>query len=150
MNFLKQLLVFILSCFLWFELSFFIVLQNLPFRALVVWCETLSFAIYPYFKFWVLHRFYSLNSLSCDTYSKCVTGWFLHSRKKFNIFSVNIQWFIEAKIRTVYRVWTPRIWAPSLISPALTIKFVVFLVSLNNHFLKTSQNLSLVCAPHVN
>ena len=111
-TFSNNFLVFIFSCFLWFGLRFSVDLQNQPFCALVVWCVTLSLAIYPYFKLWVLHSFYSLNSLSCDTYSQCVTGWFLHNRKKFNIFSVNIQGLIEAKNRAVYRVWTPRIWTP--------------------------------------
>ena len=140
----NNFLVFIFSCFLWFGLSFSVDLQNQPFRGLVVWCVTLSFAIYPYFKLWVLQLFNSWNSLSCDTYSNCVTGWFLHSRKKFNIFAVNVKGLIYAKIRTVYHVWTPQIWAPNLISPA------VLLVSLNNHFFKTSENSSLVCGPHAN
>ena len=135
-TFSNNFLVFIFSCFLWFGLRFSVDLQNQPFCALVVWCVTLSLAIYPYFKLWVLHSFYSLNSLSCDTYSQCVTGWFLHNRKKFNIFSVNIQWLIEAKIGTVYRIWTPRIWASNLISSGLTITFAVFFSFLKQSLLE--------------
>ena len=128
--FSNNFLGFIFSCFLWFGLSFLVDLHNQPFRALVVWCVTHS-----YFKLWMLQLFYSLNSLSCDTHSQCVTGSFLHSRKKLNIFSVNIQWLIEAKIRTVWRVWTPHIWAPNLISTGVTITFVVFFSLFKQSFL---------------
>ena len=92
--FSNNFLGFIFSCFLWFGLSFLVDLQNQPFRALVVWCVTLSFAIYPFFKLWVLQPFYSLNSFSCDTYSQCVTGWFLHSGKNSKNFqSIFSGWF---------------------------------------------------------